>query len=121
MLDGRWSVEGTEQAIAEWFRLGATRDRKIEVVACANDAMAGAARRVLARYGVDMSQVPLIGCDGLEHEGQVMLAKDEIQATVVVPATTPKALELLSAYWAAGERTEGAAFIDVTSLPALAP
>jgi ABC-type sugar transport system substrate-binding protein len=119
-LDGRWSAAGTDQAISEWLRLGAERDRKIDLVVCANDAMAAAARKTLARHGVDMTRVPLIGCDGLEQEGKVMLARGELQATVVVPPTTPVALELLSSYWATGARPDGPVLLDSTPLPPLA-
>jgi ABC-type sugar transport system substrate-binding protein len=54
-LDGRWSAAGTEQVIGEWLRIGAERERKIDLVVCANDAMAAAARRTLARHGVDVT------------------------------------------------------------------
>lgn len=118
-LDGRWSTAGTEQVIGEWLRIGAERERKVDLVVCANDAMAAAARRTLARHGVDVTRVPVIGCDGLEQEGKVLLAKGEIQATVVVPPTTPKALELLSSYWASGARPDGPLLLDSTALPPL--
>lgn len=121
VLDGRWSAAGTEQAISEWFRLGAERDRKIDIVVCANDAMAAAARRALARHNKALAGVPMIGCDGLEQEGKAMLARGELQATVVVPPTTPKALELLSAYWASGARPDGVVLLDAESLPPLVP
>jgi ABC-type sugar transport system substrate-binding protein len=119
VLDGRWSPAGTEQVLAEWFRIGAERERKIDLVVCANDAMAAAARRALARHGVDPSRVPLIGCDGLEQEGGAMLAKGELAATVAVPPTTPKTLELLAAYWKSGARPEGVVLLDAAPLPAL--
>jgi ABC-type sugar transport system substrate-binding protein len=118
-LDGRWSASGTEQAIVEWLRIGAERERKIDLVVCANDAMAAAARRTLLRHGVDVTRVPFIGCDGLEQEGKVLLAKGELQASVIVPATTPKALELLSAYWTSGTRPVGPVLLDSDPLPPL--
>ena len=37
-------------------------------VVSANDAMAAAARRALARHGIDPALVPTVGCDGLEQE-----------------------------------------------------
>jgi ABC-type sugar transport system substrate-binding protein len=119
VLDGRWSAAGTEQAISEWLRLGAERDRKIDLVVCANDAMAAGARRALVRYDKALAGVPMIGCDGLAQEGKPMLAKGELVATVVVPPTTPKALELLAAYWASGVRPGGIALLDSESLPPL--
>ena len=63
----------------------------------------------------------MIGCDGLEQEGKPMLARGELVATVVVPPTTPKALELLAAYWASGVRPGGIMLLDSESLPPLLP
>jgi ABC-type sugar transport system substrate-binding protein len=118
-LDGRWSAAGTQHAIDEWFRFGAARERALEVVVSANDAMAAAARRTLARHGIDVARVPFVGCDGLEQEGKAMLAKGELQATVAVPPTTPKALELLAAYWSTGTRPPGPVLLEATPLPPL--
>jgi ABC-type sugar transport system substrate-binding protein len=119
IVDGRWTTVGTEQALGEWFRVGAERGRKIDLVVGANDAMAAAARNALARHGVDPAGVPFIGCDGLEQEGQAMLAKGELAATVAVPPTTPVALEALAAYWTSGVRPEGPVLVDSFPLPAL--
>jgi len=118
-LDGRWSAAGTEQAIAEWLRLGAERERKIDLVVCANDAMAAGARRALSRHDKELAGLPMIGCDGLEQEGKPMLARGELAATVVVPPTTPKALELLAGYWTSGVRSGGVVLLDSESLPPL--
>jgi ABC-type sugar transport system substrate-binding protein len=119
VLDGRWSAAETDKAIAEWLRIGAERDRKLDLVVCANDAMAAGARRALVRHDKALAGVPMIGCDGLEQEGKPMLARGELVATVVVPPTTPKALELLAAYWMSGARSGGIALLDSESLPPL--
>jgi hypothetical protein len=50
--------------------------------------------------------VPLVGCDGLEEEGRSMVARGELAATVVMPPTTPAALELLRRYWDSGDRPD---------------
>ena len=48
-LDGRWSTTGAEKALGEWFRVGAERDRPLDLVVCQNDAMASGARSALLR------------------------------------------------------------------------
>jgi hypothetical protein len=58
----------------------------------------------------------MIGCDGLEDEGQAMVARGDLTATVVLPPTTPAALETLEAWWEKGERPE-TIFVDVASFP----
>ncbi|HUL78909.1 MAG TPA: substrate-binding domain-containing protein [Vicinamibacteria bacterium] len=122
-LDGRWSAKGAEKAFGEWFRVGAERDRLPGLVVCQNDAMADGARSVLLRQAAtsgrrELERVPLVGCDGLEEEGQAMVTRGALAATVIMPPTTPPALEILRRYWEAGDRS-GTTFLDARSHPAL--
>jgi len=122
-LDGNWSAAGAEAAISGWFQLGAQRERLPALVVCQNDVMAQGARAALARQAArtgrrELERVPLIGCDGIAEEGRAMVARGELAATVVLPATTPAALELLKAYWDGGTRPE-LTLLEVTSFPAL--
>jgi ABC-type sugar transport system substrate-binding protein len=122
-IDGRWSAQGAERALREWFRVGADRDRPLGIVVCQNDAMASGARAALLERARDMSRpdlarTPLVGCDGLEQEGKAMVARRELSATVVMPATTPLALEALERYWDQGTLS-GTLFVDAVSHPAL--
>jgi ribose transport system substrate-binding protein len=122
-LDGRWSAKGAEKVLGEWFRVGAARDRPLGLVACQNDAMAAGARIALLRQAAssgrrDLERVPLVGCDGLEEEGRSMVARGELAATVVLPPSTPAALELLRRHWDSGDRTD-TAVLEASSHPAL--
>jgi ABC-type sugar transport system substrate-binding protein len=122
-IDGRWSTDVAEKALAEWFRLGAERDRPIDLVVCQNDAMASGIRKALAARAAasgraELDRIPLIGCDGLVEEGQAMVERKELAATVVMPPTTPPALEMLRRYWDSGTKA-GTVFLDVESFPAL--
>jgi ribose transport system substrate-binding protein len=122
-LDGRWSAKGAERALGEWFRVGAERDRPLGLVACQNDAMAAGARSALLRQAAssgrrDLERVPLVGCDGLEEEGRSMVARGELAATIVMPPTTPPALEALRRYWDSGNRSE-TVVLESSSYPAL--
>ena len=103
--------------------MGAERDRPIGLVVCQNDAMAGGARAALAKQAADtgrreLARTPLIGCDGMEQEGKAMVARGELAATVVMPPTTPPALEILGRYWDAEARS-GTVLLDASSHPAL--
>lgn len=120
-IDGRWSAAGAQRALSEWFRLGAAADRSLDLVVCQNDAMASGVRTALAEQAVtsgspELAGVPVIGCDGLEDEGQAMVSRGELAATVVLPPTTPSALEALQRYWDQGERPE-TVLLDATSFP----
>jgi ABC-type sugar transport system substrate-binding protein len=122
-LDGHWSAAGAERALQEWFRVGADRDRPLGIVVCQNDPMAVGARAALLKQAQegrrpDLARTPLIGCDGLEQEGKAMVARGELAATVVMPPTTPLALETLARYWEQGTPT-GTLFLDALSYPAL--
>jgi ABC-type sugar transport system substrate-binding protein len=122
-VDGRWSEAEAEKALASWFQLGAMRDREPRVVVCQNDAMAAGARAALARQAAStgrqgLARVPLVGCDGLAEEGCARVLRRELAATVVVPATTPAAIEILRRHWQTGERPDQL-LLDPESFPTL--
>ncbi|MET0552089.1 MAG: sugar ABC transporter substrate-binding protein [Vicinamibacteria bacterium] len=123
-LDGRWSAEGAAQVVEEWFRVGAKRDVRIELVVCHNDAMAKGVRTALARQGsisarTDLAHVPIVGCDGLESEGLAMVARGELAGTVVLPTTTPPALKILRRFWDSAALS-GTVQLEATAYPPLA-
>jgi ABC-type sugar transport system substrate-binding protein len=122
-IDGRWSATGAEKALGEWFRVGADRDRPLDLVVCQNDAMASGARAALGKQAADsgrrdLARTPLIGCDGTEREGKAMVARGELAATVVMPPTTPRALEILRRYWDTDHRAD-MVLLEASSHPAL--
>jgi ABC-type sugar transport system substrate-binding protein len=120
-VDGRWSASGAEKALGEWFRLGAERDRPLDLVVCQNDAMAAGARAALAKQAAvssrrDLARVPLLGCDGTDEEGRAMVARGELAATVVMPPTTPPAVDALVSYWETGAAS-GTLLLEAASHP----
>jgi ABC-type sugar transport system substrate-binding protein len=122
-IDGRWSAKGAEKALGEWFRVGAQRERPLGLVVCQNDAMASGARAALGKQAAEsgrreLARTPLIGCDGTEQEGKAMVARGELAATVVMPPTTPSALEILRRYWDAETRSD-TLLLEAASHPAL--
>ncbi|MGC4089880.1 MAG: substrate-binding domain-containing protein [Polyangiaceae bacterium] len=123
-LDGRWSAQEAERALSDWFKVGAERERHIDLVVCQNDAMAIGARRALTSHAAlanrpELANTPTIGCDGIEEEGQQMVLDGALAATVILPATTPAALEVLQRYWGSGVRADMVQ-LDVQSFPTLA-
>jgi ABC-type sugar transport system substrate-binding protein len=122
-VDGRWSAAAAEKAVSAWFRFGAERDRPVDLVVCQNDAMASGARAALAAHATgpgraEAARVPLVGCDGMPEEGLAMVARGELAATVVVPPTTPEALEVLARYRDTGARAETVR-LEAASFPRL--
>jgi ABC-type sugar transport system substrate-binding protein len=122
-IDGRWSAAGAERAAQDWFRVGAERDRPVALAVCQNDAMASGVQRALAKRTAGAGRgagvrTLLTGCDGMEQEGKAMVERGELAATVVLPPTTPDALEILGRYWETGA-TSGTQVKDAASYPAL--
>jgi ABC-type sugar transport system substrate-binding protein len=125
-LDGLWTGSGAREALSEWLRLGAERERAIDLVVCQNDAMAEGARDVLTEHAGtsgrgELATVPVIGCDGLEDEGQALVTGGRITATVVMPVTASAALATLRRYWDEGERPGETVVLEATSFPPLEP
>ncbi len=110
-VDGRWSAAGAEKAVGAWFRMGADRENPPRLVGCQNDPMAQGARAALSSQAAasatpELARVPLTGCDGLAEEGRASVERGVMAATVVLPPTTPAALQLLKRYWDSGARAQ---------------
>jgi ABC-type sugar transport system substrate-binding protein len=122
-LDGRWNVSAAEEALGLWFKVGAARRKPLDAVVCQNDAMARGARSALLRQAEssgrrELERLALVGCDGLAEEGRSMVARGELAATVVMPPTTPAALEILRRYWDTDARP-ATVLLEASSHPAL--
>jgi ribose transport system substrate-binding protein len=122
-IDGQWSPQVAERALLEWLQIGAERGQTIDLVVCQNDAMVVGARRALAKHAKllgrpELVNIPFIGCDGLEEEGQAMVRQGILTATVLLPVTTPKALDILQRYWNSHAQT-ATVLLGVESFPPL--
>jgi ABC-type sugar transport system substrate-binding protein len=108
-LSGKWTEQGAFDALSDWYRIGADRGREVGAIVCQNDLMGRGAHRAAVAEARRRGQTgdlptPIIGCDGLPDEGQVMVESGELAATVVVPLTTPAAIDLLIGFWQNGVR-----------------
>jgi ABC-type sugar transport system substrate-binding protein len=104
VIEGKWQAERAEEALRDWLRFGSARAREVELVVSQNDSMAVGARRALQRHESEagvrgLGALPIVGCDGVPSEGQEMVRKGELMATVVMPASSPRAVETLAAFW----------------------
>lgn len=108
-LHGRWLMDRAETVVNNFLGLGGAK-KKIDLFVCQNDPMAAGVRAALdnqarLKGSAEIAKIPIIGCDGLPDEGQAMVRARKIDATVVMPPSTPRALEILSEYWSQGART----------------
>ena len=99
MLRGNWSAASAQRAVSSWLGLSTSRDEAIDVVGAQNDAMGMAARQTFEELSpADREKrrdVVFTGCDGLPKTGQEWVRRGLLKATVVVPANTGMALEML--------------------------
>ena len=97
-LRARWTEESAFQVVAA--RL-ARPGSSIDLIGCQNDAMAMGARKAVealpdARQREQWLKLPFTGVDGVPATGQLWVQQRLLAATVVAPALTGVALELLA-------------------------
>ena len=119
-LHGRWLMDRAEAAVNHFLGIGGTK-KTVDLFVCQNDPMAAGVRAALDNQAkqlgsAEIAKIPIIGCDGLPDEGQKMVQDQKIDATVVMPPSSPQALEILSEYWNQGVRTHSAT-LPPTSFP----
>jgi ABC-type sugar transport system substrate-binding protein len=84
----------------------------------ASGAMSALRRQAASSGRRELERVAIVGCDGLAEEGRAMVARGELAATVVMPATTPAALDALAGFWRTGSPS-GTLLLEPASYPAL--
>jgi ABC-type sugar transport system substrate-binding protein len=107
VIEGKWQAERAEEAVRDWLRFGSGRARELDLIVSQNDSMAAGVRRALQRHESEagakgLAALPIVGCDGVPDEGQKMVRSGELTATVVMPASSPRAVEMLGAFWQRG-------------------
>ncbi|MGB9403022.1 MAG: sugar ABC transporter substrate-binding protein [Candidatus Acidiferrales bacterium] len=100
VLKAKWTEESATRAVDSWLRLSTSQKTLVDLVVAQDDSMAVGARRAFEKLSSDTERarwlgVPLTGCDGLLNTGQAWVRSGVLAATVVVPANTPLALEML--------------------------
>lgn len=127
MLRGNWTEESAQKAVASWLRLTTSKDDQIDVVGAQDDSMAIGARKAFQEdkspnAGNDRSRwqsLLFTGCDGLPKTGQTWVRNKILKATVVVPANTGLALEILVKAIRSGVNPPEMAFTEVSSYPTI--
>ena len=95
VLNGDWTEQSGEKALAAWLRLKTSEGFHPCVVAVQNDTMAVGARRAIRAHRREWSEVPVTGCDGLPEGGQRLVRAGELAATIVTPTTAGQAVALV--------------------------
>jgi len=102
-LDGAWTEESGEKAVASWLRLKTASATRVDLIGCQNDAMAVGVRRT-ARAHPDperrheWARLSCIGVDGLPEGGQRLVDRGELAATVIGPSNGGPAVQLVARF-----------------------
>ncbi|MGA2450876.1 MAG: sugar ABC transporter substrate-binding protein [Polyangiaceae bacterium] len=117
MEQGDWSTGSGAAAVQRWLRARMATTVKDCVVGAQNDDMAMGARAALVEAAVELKQpelsdIPVTGCDGTGSQGQVWVRDKELAATVVMPPTAAKAVEVLAQAFETGKAPPGDIEVD---------
>lgn len=120
---GKWTEESAQQVVAARLPQG-PRPPNVSLIGCQNDAMAMGARKAVeamppSPHREEWLKIPFTGVDGVPTTGQVWVQKRLLAATVVTPALTGTALELLAKAVQAGTPMPERTLAKATSYPAL--
>jgi ribose transport system substrate-binding protein len=124
VLRAQWTEGSAHQAVDGWLRLSTSRALQMNGIIAQDDSMAMGARKAFQEIA-DRAQrdrwlgLPFTGCDGMPQTGQAWVRSGMLAATVVVPANTGLALEMLAKAIASGIMPAEQTCTDVRSYPAL--
>jgi ribose transport system substrate-binding protein len=122
MVRAHWTEASAYQAVTSWLRLSTSRDLQLDAIFAQDDSMAIGARKAFQDV-TNLGQrdhwlsLPFAGCDGMPKTGQAWVRDGLLAATVIVPANTGLALELLTKAIRNGATPPERTFTEVRSLP----
>lgn len=104
-LRGRWTEESAYQSVCSWFKLMTAQKGRIDLVLAQNDVMGMGAKKAIEETVTgpdrdDWLEIPITGVDGVLKTGQAWVTAGKLAATVIVPASSGKAMRLMAeALW----------------------
>jgi ABC-type sugar transport system substrate-binding protein len=97
-IDGHWTTAAAHEATQRWLRIMAPSLGGLDVVVCQNDTMAiGVMQALAAQAGVgrlELTRVPIIGCDGAPDVGRRLVDEGRLAATVVLEGIGPAIVQV---------------------------
>jgi ribose transport system substrate-binding protein len=106
-MNAHWTEQSAYNVVTRWLRLPTSRETAIQAIAAQDDSMAMGARRAIEEgmTGTDRERwlsLPFLGCDGVPETGQAWVRQGLLRATVISPANTAPAIEMLVSWLRAG-------------------
>lgn len=101
VIKANWTESGAHKAVSSWLKLSTSQQAEIDIIAAQDDSMAMGARKAFQQIGdpnlrAGWLKRPFLGIDGVRKTGQVWVQQGSLTATIVVPANTGKAIEMLA-------------------------
>jgi ABC-type sugar transport system substrate-binding protein len=99
-IKGNWTEASARKAVSSWLRLSTSQHGVCDAIACQDDSMAIGARKAFQELPDSVLRerwlsLPYLGCDGMPKTGQAWVKSGLLAATVVIPANTDQALEMM--------------------------
>jgi inositol transport system substrate-binding protein len=121
LLEGGWAADEAREAARRWLAIVA-RNQRIDLVGCQNDQIALGVLDALVSVGrelgkPDLARTPVLGCDGTPSVGQALVRQGQLVATVVLPRSSGRAVELVARTLASGEVPPALVMLPPRSLP----
>jgi ribose transport system substrate-binding protein len=121
-MSAHWTKESSRIAVARWLKLSTSRETRIQAVVAQDDSMAMGARMAIEQELSDAERnrwlkLPFLGCDGVPETGQAWVRSGLLTATVISPANTKLAIEMLVACYRAGTVQPAYSLTKPTSYP----
>jgi len=101
LMKANWTETGSYKAVSSWLKLSTSQQAEVDVVAAHDDSMAIGARKAFqdltdSNLRDAWLRRPFLGIDGVRKTGQAWVQQGLLTATIIVPANTGKAIEMLS-------------------------
>ena len=124
VLRGQWTEQSAERAVRSWLGLSTSRKAIIDLLLSQNDAMAIGARKVFKELPNEMERdrwlaIPFLGCDGVPKTGQAWVRSGLLTATIHIPPSSGRALEMMADALENNKDVPARAFTSVSSIPPL--
>lgn len=124
LMKANWTESGAQRTVSSWLKLSTSQQAEIDVIAAHDDSMAIGTRK--AFQGMSDSKLrdawltrPFLGIDGVRKTGQAWVQQGILTATIVVPANTGKAIEMLSSALYSGTLPAAKTLTPAKSFPGI--
>jgi ABC-type sugar transport system substrate-binding protein len=119
---GEWTEAAGITAFGDWYRVFKSRNPALAAVAAQSDELAVGARNAIrglpdAAHRAALERARFLGVDACPSYGRRLVDEGTLAGSVVAPANTGLALELLDGFWREGRRLPLRSFTTPSPYP----